>query len=243
MTNEKKVALVTGASRGIGKAIAIELASSGYKVIINCSSSQKEAFEVLAEIEAAGGEGRVAKFDISDKEECKKEFDFISKNEKRLDVLVHNAGIRKDTLIMRMKDNDWDRVIDVNLTGFFNLAKHSSKLMLKNKWGRIVAISSTSGQAGVAGQVSYSASKAGVIGAVKALSKEVAVRNITVNAVAPGFIETDMTKDLGKEDISKTIPMQRFGTPKEVACVVDFLCSDSASYITGQVIGVNGGIY
>ena len=241
--SEKKVAFVTGGSRGIGKEIALKLASSGYKIIINFSSSADDAGKVLKEINENGGEGRLACFDISDREQCKKEFDEINKNEKRLDVLVHNAGIRKDGLVMRMKDNDWDRVIDVNLTGFFNLAKFASKMMLKNKWGRIVALSSTSGQAGVPGQINYSASKAGLIGAVKALSKEIAVRNITVNAVAPGFIQTDMTKDLPLEAIEETIPMKRLGTAEEVASVVDFLCSEKASYVTGQVIGVNGGIY
>lgn len=241
--SEKKVAFVTGGSRGIGKEIALKLATSGYKIIINFSSSADDAGKVLKEINENGGEGRLACFDISDREQCKKEFDEINKNEKRLDVLVHNAGIRKDGLVMRMKDNDWDRVIDVNLTGFFNLAKFASKMMLKNKWGRIVALSSTSGQAGVPGQINYSASKAGLIGAVKALSKEIAVRNITVNAVAPGFIQTDMTKDLPLEAIEETIPMKRLGTAEEVASVVDFLCSEKASYVTGQVIGVNGGIY
>ncbi len=241
--NLGKVALVSGGSKGVGREIAVMLADSGYKVIINYSSSDEEANELLGFLKSAGRDARLAKFDVSDMKECKKAFDDINENEKRLDVLVHNAGIKKDGLLMRMKEADWARVIDVNLTGFFNLAKHASRLMLKNKWGRVVAISSTSGQAGVPGQFSYSASKAGLIGAVKSMSKELATRNITVNAVAPGFIETDMTMDLPREEIEKTIPMQRFGTPFEVAGVVDFLCSDKASYLTGQVIGVNGGIY
>lgn len=240
---DKRVALVTGGAKGIGRGIVLGLSRAGYKVIINYSSSSKSAKELCDEIISSGGEARIAGFDVSNREECKAEFDRIAKEEKRLDVLVHNAGIRKDGLVMRMKDSDWDNVIDVNLTGFFNLSKLATKLMLKNKWGRIVGISSTSGQAGVAGQVNYSASKAGMVGAVKAMSKEIAVRNITVNAVAPGFIETDMTKGLPVEDIAETIPMKRFGSVEEVASVVNFLCSEEASYVTGQVIGVNGGIY
>jgi 3-oxoacyl-[acyl-carrier protein] reductase len=155
MENIKKNALVTGGSRGIGRAVVLKLGSMGFNVIINYSSSEKQAQKVLDELESLGGTGRLACFDVSDKKACKKEFDKISSEEKRLDVLIHNAGIRKDGLVMRMKDEDWDRVIDVNLTGFFNLSKYASKLMLKNKWGRIVALSSTSGQAGVAGQMNY----------------------------------------------------------------------------------------
>ncbi len=237
-----QIALVTGASRGIGKAIAIALAQSNRFVYLNFASNIEKAKETLEQIEGFGGKAKLIQFDVSDQEASEKAIKMIiSKNEK-IDILVNNAGIMDDKLMVRMKKNNWQRVLDTNLTGFFNVTRLVVKNMLSKRNGRIINISSTSGQAGQAGQVNYSASKAGLIGATKALAREIAIRNITVNAVAPGFIETQMTHGLPIEDIVKTIPAGRFGTPQEVAAVVIFLCSKGAQYITGQVIGVNGGI-
>ncbi|MFP6584557.1 MAG: 3-oxoacyl-ACP reductase FabG [Candidatus Hydrogenedentota bacterium] len=240
--NEKQVALVTGGSRGIGRAIALALAKSGRHVIVNYRSQQKSALEVAKSIEAEGGTAEICAFDVADGEATATAIEQLYEKHPRIDILVNNAGITRDTLLVFMKTEEWQQVIDTNLTGFFNVTRPVSKKMLLKRTGRIVNISSTAGQTGQAGQVNYSASKAGLIGASKALAREIAKRNITVNVVAPGFTETDMLEGLPIDEIKKTIPMQRIGEPDDVAALVVFLCSSEAGYITGQVIGVNGGI-
>ena len=242
---EKKIALVTGGSRGIGKAIAKKLASEGMLVIINCSGSLEAAELTADEIRAEGGEARAIRWDISSFEETEKNISSLIKEYGGLDVLVNNAGITKDGLLMQMKEEDFARVIDVNLKGAFNTIRFASRQMLRQKSGRIINISSVVGVRGNAGQANYSASKAGIIGLTKSAAKELASRGITVNAIAPGFIETDMTAVLGdalKEASLKTIPMGRFGKPEDIAECVSFLASEPAGYITGQVICVDGGM-
>lgn len=236
------IALVTGASRGIGRACAVELSASDIRVFINYLSNETAARETRDIIQQAGGNAELLPFDITDPLQAGNAVKSVIKKEGRLDILVNNAGLRQDRLLAMMKQDAWQTVINTNLTGFFNLTKPAVKQMLKNRFGRIVNISSTAGVMGNAGQVNYSASKAGLIGATKALAREVANRNITVNAVAPGFIETEMLDGLKKEDIIGTIPAGRLGTPREVAHAVAFLCSHKAGYINGQVIGVNGGM-
>ncbi len=246
MVEKKKdvqVALVTGASRGIGKEIAKSLAKTGRYVYINFRSNIQEAQKTLDEIVSEGGHAQLLQFDVTSKEDSEKALEQIYENHGKIDILVNNAGIRDDMLIVWMKKDNWQNVLDTNLTGFFNVTRLVVKNMLSKRWGRIINMTSTSGQAGQAGQVNYSASKAGLIGATQALAKEIAKRKITVNAVAPGFIETDMTHDLPLAQISKSIPAGRVGKPEEVAATVLFLCSDDAAYITGQVIGVNGGVF
>ena len=238
-----QVALVTGASRGIGKAIAKSLADSGRFVYINFHSNMEKAQQTLDEIVKEGGKAELLQFDVTNKEDTEKALDHIYKTHGKIDILVNNAGIRDDMLMVWMKKENWQKVLDTNLTGFFNVTRLVVKNMLPKRWGRIINMTSTSGQTGQAGQVNYSASKAGLIGATQALAKEIAKRKITVNAVAPGFIETDMTQDLPLDQISKSIPAGRVGKPEEVAAVVLFLCSNDAAYITGQVIGVNGGVF
>lgn len=240
-----KVAIVTGGTRGIGRAIALKLADKGANIVINYRNSDKEAEELKAILEGKGVEVLTVKCDISNFEDSKNLMNKCKEVFGKIDILVNNAGITKDTLIMRMKEEDFDNVIDVNLKGTFNCAKHASAIMLKQRFGKIINMTSVVGIAGNAGQVNYAASKAGVIGLTKSLAKELGSRGITVNAVAPGFINTDMTASLSekvKEEASKNIPLKRLGDPEDVANLVGFLASDAANYITGQVINVDGGM-
>jgi len=238
----RRIALVTGASKGIGAAIAIDLARDGFDLWLNYRSDHEAAAEVKREVEKKGAVCRLLPFDVSDNQAAQTVLDSVLEHETPY-VLVNNAGLARDTLLVWMSRNDWKDVLAVHLDGFFQVTKAVVKYMLRMKKGRIINIVSTSGQSGMPGQVNYSAAKAGLIGATKALAAEVAKRNILVNAVSPGFIETEMTRDIPKERVLPMIPMKRFGTPEEVAGVVRFLCSSAASYLTGQVISVNGGVY
>ena len=240
-----KFALVTGGSRGIGRAVCIELAGMGYHVLINYRSNETEALQTLALVKEKGVEGEIIPFDVSDKEQINSKLGgWMEANEdKVIEVLVNNAGLRDDGLMMWMKDEQWDRVVNTSLDGFFYVTRLVVNSMLMKKYGRIINIVSLSGIKGMAGQVNYSAAKAGVIGATKALAQEIARKGITVNAVAPGFIKTDMTSDLNENELKAMIPVKRFGSPEEVAKTVGFLASQGASYITGEVISVNGGLY
>ncbi|NEU79348.1 3-oxoacyl-[acyl-carrier-protein] reductase [Nostoc sp. UIC 10630] len=239
-----KVAIVTGASRGIGKAIAIELASQGAIAVVNYASSSAAAEAVVTEITAVGGQAIAIQADVSKGDQVDALVNAVMEKFSRVDILVNNAGITRDTLLLRLKPEDWQAVIDLNLTGVFLCTRAVSKIMLKQRSGRIINITSVAGQMGNPGQSNYSAAKAGVIGFTKSVAKELATRGITVNAVAPGFITTDMTSDLNNpEDILKYIPLGRFGQPEEVAGMVRFLAADSAAnYITGQVFNVDGGM-
>lgn len=240
-----KVALVTGATRGIGKQIALTFAENGYDVAINYRKENEELEITKKEIEANNVKCLAVQGDISNFEDCERFVKEIIEEYGKIDVLVNNAGITKDMLLMRMKKEDFESVIDINLVGTFNVTKNVISHMMKARSGKIINISSVVGVSGNAGQTNYSASKAGIIGFTKSLAKEVASRNILVNAVAPGFIETSMTdilKDDIKEEIAKTIPLKRMGTTKDVANLVKFLASDESSYITGQVINVDGGM-
>lgn len=242
---EQKVAVVTGASRGIGRAIARELASKGVFVIINYNGSKERAEEVKAEIEKDGGSAAVYQCNVSQFDECERFLKDVVKEYGRIDILVNNAGITRDGLLMKMSEEDFDRVIDVNLKGTFNTIRFASRQMLKQRSGRIINMSSVVGISGNAGQANYASSKAGVIGLTKATARELASRGITVNAVAPGFIETEMTdvlSDTVKEASVAQIPLGRFGKPEDIAKTVAFLASDDAGYITGQVIQVDGGM-
>lgn len=238
-----QVAVVTGASRGIGRAIALELASYGANVVVNYASSSQAAEELASEISSAGGEAIPLQADVSQASEVDTLFNTVLEKFNRIDILVNNAGITRDTLLLRMKPEDWQAVINLNLTGVFLCTRAVSKSMLKKRSGRIINIASVAGQMGNPGQANYSAAKAGVIGLTKTLAKEFASRGITVNAVAPGFIETDMTSNLQSEEILKAIPLARYGKPEEIAGMVRFLAADSAAaYITGQVFNVDGGM-
>jgi 3-oxoacyl-[acyl-carrier protein] reductase len=240
---EKKIALVTGASRGIGRAIAVALAAARHHLLINYRSRQDEAKPTLEQIQRDGGNGELAPFDVSDARACDEAIASILQSHGRIDVLVNNAGTRHDALLVFMKPEQWDEVIDTNLSSFYHLTRPVVKQMALQRGGRIVTIASTAGQTGMAGQVNYAAAKAGLIGASKSLAREVAKRGVTVNVVAPGFIETDMTGDLPREQVLPMIPAGRLGRPEEVAAAVVFLCSDPAAYITGAVLNVNGGAY
>ena len=241
-----KYALVTGASRGLGRAVALRLSKRGYSVIINYLSNQEAALQVKSEIEQEGGSAELLQFDASKPREIEAAIDRWEAEhpEEWIYTLVNNAGIRRDNVMFMMSDEDWHCVIDTNLNGFFYTTRRLLKHMMPRKHGgRIVNMASLSGLKGLPGQVNYSAAKAALIGATKALAQEVAPRKITVNAVAPGFIATDMTKDLNEEELKKMVPVGRFGKPEEVAALVDFLASDEAAYITGEVISINGGLY
>jgi 3-oxoacyl-[acyl-carrier protein] reductase len=241
---EGQVAIVTGASRGIGRAIAVALAAEGAKVVVNYASSASAAEEVVAEIKSKGGEAIAFHADVSHESQVDSLLKSAIDTWGRIDVLVNNAGITRDTLLLRMKLEDWQAVINLNLTGVFLATRAVSKVMLKQKSGRIINIASVAGQMGNPGQGNYSAAKAGVIGFTKTVAKEMASRGITVNAVAPGFIATDMTADLKNiDDILKFIPLGRYGQPEEIAGMVRFLAADpAAAYITGQVFNVDGGM-
>ena len=242
---ERRVAMVTGATRGIGKEIALELAENGLDIAINYRSMQEGMEDLKKEIEAYGVRCEFVGADVANFEQCENMVKETVEKFGKIDILVNNAGITKDGLIMRMKKEDFEAVIDINLIGTFNVTRNVIPYMIKQKSGRIINVSSVVGVAGNAGQTNYSASKAGIIGFTKSLAKEVASRNILVNAIAPGFIDTDMTKVLSdnvKEGINAQIPLRRMGNPKEVAKVVKFLASEDSSYITGQVINIDGGM-
>ena len=240
---DKRIALVTGASRGIGRAVAVALARSTCHVLVNFRSRRADAEETLAQIQRAGGTGELHAFDVADASACETAVESIAQAHQRIDVLVNNAGVRHDGLLVFMKADQWGEVIATNLNSFYNVTRPAVKQMAMNRWGRIITIASTAGQTGVEGQTNYAAAKAGVIGASKALAREVARRGVTVNVLAPGFIETEMTAALPRDQLMAQIPMGRFGKPEEVAAAVAFLCSESAAYITGAVININGGVY
>ena len=243
--NEIKYALVTGASRGIGRAIALKLASQGFSIIINYASNVEAAQKTLDAIVANGGKAELLPFDVSDNKSVADALQMWASNHQGeyISVVVNNAGIRKDNLMMWMPEEDWRSVLSISLDGFFNVTQPLLKNMLVKKWGRIVNVASLSGLKGMPGQANYSAAKGGLVAATKALAQEVAKKHVTVNAVAPGFIKSDMTADLNEVELKKLVPAGRFGEPEEVADLVAFLVSDAAAYITGEVISINGGIY
>lgn len=241
----KKYALVTGGSRGIGRAVCVKLATMGYDVIINYVSNHAKAKKTLELVREAGSEGEVAQFDVANLEEVRSWMATWSADhpEEYIEVLVNNAGIRHDGLMVFMPENDWHSVLDTSLNGFYHVTQALLQPMLVHKYGRIINLASVSGLKGLSGQTNYSAAKGGIIAATKALAQEVARMKVTVNAVAPGFIETDMTEGLDVAALKKMIPTQRFGKPEEVADLIGFLASPSAGYITGEVVSINGGLY
>ena len=240
-----KIALVTGAGRGIGRSVALALGSAGAKVVVNYNSSEEAAREVVGAIESDGGEAKAIKADVSKPEQVDEMVSTLVKEWGRIDILVNNAGIARDNLMMRMSQEEWDAVMDTNLRSAYFCSRAVLRPMLRNRWGRIISISSVVGLTGNVGQANYAAAKAGLIGFTKSLAREVGSRNITANAVAPGFIQTDITAGLS-DDIKaaalKNIPAEKFGEPEDVANVVLFLASDLAAYVTGQVVNVDGGM-
>ena len=239
---QKKVAIVTGGSRGIGRAISVELGNDGYYVIINYKSNEEAAKETLRLVKESGGDGEIIKFDVSDNEETLKAVGDIVSRFETIDALVNNAGITADNLLLMMSEDEWDSVISTTLKGFYNITKPVLKKMLRKRKGSVVSISSVAGLIGNKGQVNYSAAKAGLIGASRSAASEIAKKGIRINVVAPGLIQTEMIEGAPLDMLKKVVPMERIGKPEEVAKVVKFLCSDDASYITGQVISVNGGM-
>lgn len=241
-----KYALVTGGSRGIGKAVCLKFAQMGVPVLINYHSNETAALDVLKCVQSIGGTAYLLQFDVASEKEVSSAIERWEDEhpDDYIAYLVNNAGIRKDNLMFMMPDKDWHDVIDVTLNGFYYVTrKLLPKMMMRRHGGRIINMASLSGLKGMPGQTNYSAAKGALIGATKALAQETASRNVTVNAIAPGFIESDMTKDLPQEELKKLVPMNRFGRPEEVAALVGFLCSDEAGYITGEVININGGLY
>ncbi len=240
-----KYALVTGGSRGIGKAVSLRLAKAGYTVIINYQSNEQAAQETLQAIQSQGGQAELLRFDVSNPESVQSALESwqTAHPEDYIDVLVNNAGIRRDNLLVFMEPDDFEAVLRTNLFSFYHVTRPLLTPMIRHKHGRIINIASLSGITGLPGQCNYAAAKGGLIAATKSLAKEVAKKNVTVNAVAPGFIKTDMTDGLEEAELKKTVPMNRFGSAEEVAALVAFLASDDASYITGECISINGGLY
>lgn len=240
-----KVALVTGGSRGIGRACSVKLAEQGYYVLINYQSNEAEALNTLAMVREKGSDGEIIKFNVADCDATESAITAWQEAHKDeyIEVLVNNAGIRRDQIMVFMTNEDWRNVIDITVNGFLYVTRALLQPMVRKKFGRIVNMVSLSGLKGLPGQTNYSLAKGGIIAATKALAQEVAKKNVTVNAVAPGFIRTDMTKDLDEAELKKQIPANRFGEPEEVAAVVGFLCTKEAAYVTGQTISVNGGLY
>lgn len=245
-TTKPKYALVTGGSRGIGRAVCVQLAKDlDYRLLINYNGNKEAAQQTLKQVEAVGGQGEILQFDVTDARAVNKALDLWRESHKDaiIEVIINNAGITKDGMFMWMKPDDWHSVVNTSLNGFYNVTNALIQKLLVNKYGRVINMVSVSGLKGTPGQVNYSAAKGAVIGATKALAQEVAKRNITVNAVAPGFIKSDMTAELDEKELKKMIPANRFGEAEEVAHVVSFLASKKASYITGEIININGGIY